>query len=87
MATLKVFMKALAYIYKEDLNSGLWQLELEPCESKASYGTYFNVNLPPHLSIWADPKNLPSELANSSPDYFLIQEDGEQVLFIWTIPN
>ena len=83
MMNLKV-MKALEYIHKNDLSNAEWSIELDTCQSKPMYGTYFDITLPPHVAIWASAKELPGELANSSPDYFLITEDGTQALFIWT---
>ena len=83
---LKV-MKALEYIHRNDLSNAEWSIELDTCQSKAMYGTYFDITLPPHVAIWAAAQDLPNDLVNSSPDYFLIQEDGTQVLFIWSFTN
>lgn len=76
--------KAIEYIHRNGLSNAEWSIELETCESKEMYGTYFNIDLPPHVAIWADVKELPRELTNSCPDYFLITEDGTQALFIWS---
>ena len=86
MMNLKV-MKALEYIHRNDLSNAEWSIELDTCQSKAMYGTYFDITLPPHVAIWAAAQDLPNDLVNSSPDYFLIQEDGTQVLFIWSFTN
>lgn len=75
--------KALEYIHRNDLSNAEWSIELDTCQSKAMYGTYFDITLPPHVAIWAAAQDLPNELVNSSPDYFLITADGKQVLFIW----
>ena len=80
-------MKALEYIHRNDLSNAEWSIELDTCQSKAMYGTYFDITLPPHVAIWAAAQDLPNDLVNSSPDYFLIQEDGTQVLFIWSFTN
>lgn len=79
---LKV-MKALEYIHKNDMSNAEWSIELAPCQSKAMYGTYFDIKLPPHVAIWAAAQDLSNELVNSRPDYFLITADGKQALFIW----
>lgn len=86
MKKLKV-MQALEYIHRNGLSNDEWNIEPETSQSKPTYGTYFDIELPPHLAIWADVKELPRELTNSSPDYFLITADGMQVLFVWTFTN
>lgn len=86
MMNLKV-MKALEYIHRNDLVNAEWSIELDTCQSKAMYGTYFDIELPPHVAIWAAAQELPDDLVNSSPDYFLIQEDGKQALFIYSFSN
>lgn len=80
-------MKALEYIHRNDLSNAEWSIELDTCQSKAMYGTYFDIELPPHLAIWANVKELPSELTNSSPDYFMVTDDGRQALYIWKFTN
>ena len=75
--------KALEYIHRNDLSNAEWSIELDTCQSKAMYGTYFDITLPPHVAIWAAAQELPDDLVNSSPDYFLITADGKQALFIW----
>ena len=80
-------MKALEYIHRNGLSNVEWNIELETRQSKAWYGTYFDITLPPHVAIWAATEDLPNDLVNSSPDYFLNQEDGKQVLFIWIFNN
>ena len=80
-------MKALEYIHRNDLSNAEWSIELDTCQSKAMYGTYFDIELPPHVAIWADVKELPEELTNSCPDYFLITADGTQALYIWSFTN
>lgn len=77
-------MKALQYIHTNGLSNAEWSICLDTYQSKPLYGTYFDVELPPHVAIWVDAKDLPEELTNSSPDYFLITEKGDMVLFIWT---
>lgn len=86
MMKLKV-MKALEYIHRNGLSNAEWNIELDTCQSKPTYGTYFDISLPPHVALWADAKDLPEELTNSSPDYFLITADGTQAMFIWTFTN
>ena len=81
------FKKALEYIHRNDLSNAEWSIELDTCQSKAMYGTYFDITLPPHLAIWEDVRELSGELANSSPDYFLITADGTQALFIYSFSN
>ena len=76
--------KALEYIHRNDLSNAEWSIELDTCQSKAMYGTYFDITLPPHVAIWAAAQELPDDLVNSSPDYFLITADGKQALFIWS---
>lgn len=75
--------KALEYIHRNDLSNAEWSIELDTCQSKAMYGTYFDITLPPHVAIWAAAQDLPNDLVNSSPDYFLITADGKHALFIW----
>lgn len=79
--------KALEYIHRNDLSNAEWSIELDTCQSKAMYGTYFDITLPPHVAIWAAAQDLPDDLVNSSPDYFLITADGKQALFIWSFSN
>lgn len=76
--------KAIEYIHRNGLSNGRWSVYLESYQSKPLYGTYFDILLPPHLAIWEDAKNLPEELITSSPDYFLITQNGDWGLFIWT---
>ena len=83
---LKV-MKALEYIHSNGLSNVEWSIEMDICQSKAMYGTYFDITLPPHVAIWVAAQDLPNDLVNSSPDYFLITADGKQALFIWSFTN
>lgn len=80
-------MEALEYIHKNGLSNTEWNIEMDTCQSKPTYGTYFDIALPPHLALWAKAKYLPEELTNSSPDYFLITKDGNFALFIWKFTN